>query len=73
MSQTEENRRLAQRLLDEVFDAGNFDAIDELVHPNFVNHEAPQTILKARRAPGDGRVAAGLVGADASGGPGLDL
>ena len=41
MSQAEENKRLAQRLLDEVFDAGDFDAIGELVHPNFINHEAP--------------------------------
>jgi hypothetical protein len=41
VSQTEENKRIAQRLLDEVFDAGNYDAIEELVHPDFVNHEAP--------------------------------
>jgi predicted ester cyclase len=41
MSQAEENKRLAQRLLDEVFDAGDFDAIGELVHADFVNHEAP--------------------------------
>jgi predicted ester cyclase len=36
-----DNKQLVLRLLDEVFDQGNFDVIDELVHPDFVNHEAP--------------------------------
>jgi predicted ester cyclase len=41
VSQTDENKRITKRLLDEIFDAGNFDVMDELVHPQFVNHEAP--------------------------------
>jgi predicted ester cyclase len=36
-----ENKELARRLLDEVFEKGDFDAIHELVHADFVNHEAP--------------------------------
>jgi hypothetical protein len=35
VSQTEENQRIARRLLDEIFDAGNLNVIDELVHPQF--------------------------------------
>jgi predicted ester cyclase len=38
---TGENAQVARRLLDELFDKGNLDAADELVHPDFVNHEAP--------------------------------
>jgi predicted ester cyclase len=38
---SEENKELARRLLQEVFEEGDLDAIDELVHPEFVNHEAP--------------------------------
>jgi predicted ester cyclase len=38
---SEENKRLARRLLDEVFEKGDFDAMDQLIHPRFVNHEAP--------------------------------
>jgi hypothetical protein len=39
-STIEENRRIALRLLEELFE-GNLDAAEELVHPEFVNHEAP--------------------------------
>jgi predicted ester cyclase len=37
----EDNKRVTRRLLAEVFDQGNLDAVDELVHPEFTNHEAP--------------------------------
>jgi predicted ester cyclase len=40
-SATEENTRIARRLLKELFEDGNLDAADELAHPQFVNHEAP--------------------------------
>jgi predicted ester cyclase len=35
------NTRLTRRLLRELFEKGNLDAAEELVHPDFVNHEAP--------------------------------
>jgi predicted ester cyclase len=35
------NKRIARRLLAELFERGNLAAADELVHPDFVNHEAP--------------------------------
>jgi predicted ester cyclase len=35
------NIQITRRVLEELFDKGNFDALDELVHPDFVNHEAP--------------------------------
>ena len=38
---TEENKRITRRVLDELFDKGNLDAADELIHPDFVDHEAP--------------------------------
>jgi predicted SnoaL-like aldol condensation-catalyzing enzyme len=37
----EQNRQLAHRVLEELFEKGNLEAADELVHPDFVNHEAP--------------------------------
>jgi predicted ester cyclase len=37
----DDNTRVTRRLLDELFDKGNLDAADELIHPDFVNHEAP--------------------------------
>jgi predicted ester cyclase len=37
----EENKRIARRVLEELFDKGNLEAADELIHPAFVNHEAP--------------------------------
>ena len=30
-----------KQLLEELFEKGNLGAADELIHPNFVNHEAP--------------------------------
>ena len=38
---SEENKRTTRRVLEELFEKGNMDATDELVHPDFVNHEAP--------------------------------
>jgi predicted ester cyclase len=38
---SEDNRWITRRVLDELFEKGNFDATDELIHPDFVNHEAP--------------------------------
>jgi predicted ester cyclase len=38
---SERNRELARRILTELFDKGDLAAADELVHPEFVNHEAP--------------------------------
>jgi predicted ester cyclase len=38
---SEQNKQVTRRLLDELFAKGNLDAADELVHPDFVNHEAP--------------------------------
>ena len=37
----EENKRITRRVLEELFEKGNLEAADELIHPNFVNHEAP--------------------------------
>jgi SnoaL-like polyketide cyclase len=39
----DENKRLARCVLEEMFERGNLDAADELVHPDFVNHEAPSS------------------------------
>ena len=36
-----ENKRLARRVLEELFEQGDLDAADRLIHPEFVNHEAP--------------------------------
>ena len=36
-----ENKRLTRRVLEEMFEQGDLDAADELIHPEFVNHEAP--------------------------------
>jgi predicted SnoaL-like aldol condensation-catalyzing enzyme len=38
---SEENKRIAGRVLGELFEKGNLEATDELIHPAFVNHEAP--------------------------------
>jgi predicted ester cyclase len=40
---SEENKQTTRRLLEELFEKGNFEATDELIHPEFVNHEAPPT------------------------------
>lgn len=37
----DQNKQPAHRVLEEMFEKGNLDAADELVHPEFVNHEAP--------------------------------
>ena len=36
-----ENKQIARQVLEELFEKGNLDAADELIHPEFVNHEAP--------------------------------
>jgi steroid delta-isomerase-like uncharacterized protein len=36
----ESNKALSRRLLDEAFNAGNVDVVDELVTTDFVNHDA---------------------------------
>ena len=36
-----QNKQIARRVLKELFENGNLDAADELIHPDFVNHEAP--------------------------------
>lgn len=38
---SEENRQLVRRVLVELFERGDLDATQELIHPRFVNHEAP--------------------------------
>jgi predicted ester cyclase len=38
---SDHNKRLTRRVLEEMFEHGNLDAADELVHAKFVNHEAP--------------------------------
>ena len=38
---SDENKRIARAVLEELFEKGNLDAADELIHPDFVNHEAP--------------------------------
>jgi predicted ester cyclase len=37
----DQNKQLTRGVLEEMFDRGNLEAADELVHPGFVNHEAP--------------------------------
>jgi len=37
----EENKRITRRVLEDLFEKGNLGAADELIHPDFVNHEAP--------------------------------
>jgi predicted ester cyclase len=41
MPSTEENKKITRRVLEELFENGHLDAADELIHPHFVNHEAP--------------------------------
>ena len=36
------NTQITRRLLEDVFEHGKLQAVDELVHPNFINHEAPE-------------------------------
>lgn len=44
---TERNKKLVRRVFDEIFVHGSFDAVDELLAPDFVTHNAPSS--------GDGR------------------
>ena len=48
----ESNKALSRRLLDEAFNAGNVDVIDELVTTDFVNHDAalPEPMVGAAAA-----------------------
>jgi hypothetical protein len=36
-----QNKRITRQLLADVFEHGRLEAVDELVHLGFVNHEAP--------------------------------
>ena len=36
---SEENKRLARRALEEIYSKGDPDVVDELVHPEFLDHE----------------------------------
>ena len=36
---TEENKALARRVLEEMFNAGNLDVADELLAPDYVDHD----------------------------------
>src|SRR5919201_2907389 len=36
-----ESKRIPAKILEELFEKGHLDAADELIHPDFVNHEAP--------------------------------
>jgi nicotinamidase-related amidase len=56
------NRQLARQVLEELFEKGHLDATDELIHPDFVNHEAPRTTPRARRPQGDHHLAALALG-----------
>jgi predicted ester cyclase len=42
MSTTEEeNKRVTRQVLEELFERGNLEVADELIHSDFINHEAP--------------------------------
>jgi predicted ester cyclase len=38
---SEENKRITRSVLEQLFENGNLEAADDLIHPDFVNHEAP--------------------------------
>jgi predicted ester cyclase len=38
---SDRNKELTRGVLEEMFERGDLDAADELIHPEFVNHEAP--------------------------------
>jgi SnoaL-like domain len=40
---SEENKALARRFLEKVFNEGNLDAIDELIDPNRAQHDPAMT------------------------------
>jgi steroid delta-isomerase-like uncharacterized protein len=35
----EQNKQIARRLVEEIFNRGNFDVVNEIMAPNFVEHE----------------------------------
>ena len=41
MATTEENKALFRRMYDEGLNGGNLAVVDELIAPDFINHEAP--------------------------------
>ncbi len=45
------NRRVHDRLIEEVFNGRNLDVLDEILHPDFVNHHELFP-TKARKGPG---------------------
>lgn len=40
---SDENKQVFVRLMEEVFNKGNFDAADDLVADDYYNHEAPES------------------------------
>jgi predicted ester cyclase len=36
-----DNKDITRRMLEDLFEKGELDAADELIHPEFINHEAP--------------------------------
>jgi predicted ester cyclase len=44
-----ERTRITRTLLSELFERGNLDAAEGLVHPEFVNHEAPPDNPQGRK------------------------
>ena len=46
MTVSEQNKQAVRRILDEMFFKGDLDVADELIHPDFVNHEAPPGSLQ---------------------------
>jgi predicted ester cyclase len=38
---SEQNKAIVRRVLEELFERGNLGAADDVIHPEFVNHEAP--------------------------------
>jgi hypothetical protein len=44
MSTTEENKAHYRRTFEEVFNQGNLALVDELVAPDFLNHEVPPVV-----------------------------
>jgi hypothetical protein len=48
---SEENERLFVRVMEEAFNRGNLDVVDELVAPDFFNHKAPDARGPASRRP----------------------
>ncbi|MBS1776218.1 MAG: ester cyclase [Bacteroidetes bacterium] len=39
MDNVKQNKEICKRFFDELHDKGNFDIIDELVHPNVISHD----------------------------------